>query len=114
MFDQDKFPKFLNQESVLCTPSLREVCFCFVKLTTDVAEVLIHYFRETGGSMDYKRNVNIKALRFEYEDREREAILSLMSGVLHQNPYLEAFELESTSAYAFINVNNFLENFEDF
>ena len=114
VFDLDKFPKFINQESVLCTPTLQSVCFRFIKMTTDVAEVLIRYFRETGGNMEYKHNINIRRLRFEYEDREREAILSLMSGVVHQNPYLEAFELESVSAYAFINVNNFLENFEDF
>ena len=83
MFDTDKFPKFINSESVLCTPSLHSVCFRFIKMTTDVAEVLIRYFRETGGNMDYIRNINIKSIRFEYEDREREAILSLMSGVLH-------------------------------
>ena len=33
--------------------------------------------------MDYIQGINIKRLRFEYEDREREAILSLMSGVVH-------------------------------
>ena len=52
-------------------------------MTTDVAEVLIRYFRETGGNMEYKHNINIRRLRFEYEDREREAILSMMSGVVH-------------------------------
>lgn len=37
-----------------------------------------------------------------------------MSGVLHENPYLQEFELISTSVYSFLNVNNYLENFEDF
>ena len=45
MFDADKFPKFINSESVLCTPTLTDVCFKFIKMTTDVAEVLIRYFR---------------------------------------------------------------------
>jgi len=63
--------------------------------------------------MDFKRGVNIRKLRFEYEDRERECVLSLLSGVLHQNPYLEEFELISTSAYSLINVNMYIENFED-
>jgi len=37
-----------------------------------------------------------------------------MSGVLHENPYLEEFELIATSAFCFLNVNNYIENFEDF
>ena len=37
-----------------------------------------------------------------------------MAGVLDNNPVLESFELETVSAYTFLNVNNFLENFEDF
>ena len=36
-----------------------------------------------------------------------------MSGLLHENPYLEAFELRTISAQTYLNVNNFLENFED-
>jgi hypothetical protein len=113
VFEEDKFPKTLSATSVLHTPTLSEVCFRFIKMTTSVAEVMIRYFRQTTGNMEFKRGVNLRRLRFEYEDRERECILSLLSGVLHQNPYLEAFELISTSAYSFINVNNYLENFED-
>jgi len=64
--------------------------------------------------MKYRANCNIKHLCFEYADREREAVLSLMSGILHENPYLSGFELISTSAFSFLNVNNYLENFEDF
>jgi hypothetical protein len=82
-------------------------------MATCVAEVMIRFFRETHGNMDFKRGINLRKLRFEYEDREREAVLSLLSGVLHQNPYLEEFELVSTSAYTFLNVNNYIENFED-
>lgn len=37
-----------------------------------------------------------------------------MSGILHENPYLEEFEMVATSNYSFLNVNNYLENFEDF
>jgi len=64
--------------------------------------------------MKYRKNCNIRCIRFEYADREREAVLSLMSGVLHDNPYLEEFEVVATSAFCFLNVNNYIENFEDF
>lgn len=59
-------------------------------MNTSVAEVLIRFFRDAK-TMKYRRGCNIKCLSFEYADREREAILSLMSGVLHDNPYLEEF-----------------------
>lgn len=115
VFDEDKFPKFLSPQSVMYTPTLNEVCFKFSKMSTAVAEVLIRYYRESEGNLEYKLvGVPVRKLRFEYEDREREAVLSLLSGVLHNNPILEQFELISTSAYIYLNVNNFLENFEDF
>jgi hypothetical protein len=37
-----------------------------------------------------------------------------MSGILHENPFMRSFELISTSSFSFLNVNNYLENFEDF
>ena len=37
-----------------------------------------------------------------------------MSGILHENPYLEEFEMIASSPYSFLNVNSYLENFEDF
>lgn len=37
----------------------------------------------------------------------------MMSGLLDKNPTLESFELVTVSAYTFLNVNNYLENFED-
>ena len=82
-------------------------------MNTSVAEVLIRFFRDAK-TMKYRRCCNIKSLSFEYADREREAILSLMSGVLHDNPYLEEFHLIATSPFCFLNVNNYIENFEDF
>ena len=36
-----------------------------------------------------------------------------MAGVLDNNPTLQSFELVTVSAYTFLNVNNYLENFED-
>lgn len=56
-------------------------------MQTAVAEVLIRFFRDSK-TMKYNANCNIKQIRFEYADREREAVLSLMSGILHENPYL--------------------------
>ena len=64
--------------------------------------------------MQYRAECPIKKLYFEYADREREAVLSMLSGILHENPYLEEFGMESTSAFSYLNVNNYLENFEDF
>lgn len=37
-----------------------------------------------------------------------------MSGILKDNPNLEEFELISLDSYTFLNVNNFIENFEDY
>lgn len=37
-----------------------------------------------------------------------------MTGVLKDNPYLESFELVLLNSYNFLNVNNFIENFEDY
>ena len=37
-----------------------------------------------------------------------------MSGILHENPFLEEFGLHAKSAFSYLNVNNYLENFEDF
>lgn len=36
-----------------------------------------------------------------------------MSGILHENPYITEFELSTLSNVAFLNVNHYLENFED-
>jgi hypothetical protein len=80
---------------------------------TPVAEVLIKFFREPT-SMKYRPDCNIKKIYLEYADREREAVLSLLSGVLHENPFIEEFGLEATTAYSYLNVNNYIENFEDF
>jgi hypothetical protein len=38
----------------------------------------------------------------------------MLSGVLNENPHLEQFELIATNAAMFVNVNKFVENFEDF
>ena len=37
-----------------------------------------------------------------------------MGGVLKENPYLESFELVLMNSYSFLNINNFIENFEDY
>jgi hypothetical protein len=63
--------------------TLRKVTFIFNKMQTAVAEVMIRFFRDQ--NLNYRNDCNVKSIRFEYEDREREAILSLMSGVLNDN-----------------------------
>ena len=74
---------------------------------------MLRYFRDGVDFVGF-RDVNVRKLRFEYEEREREAILSLLSGVLHKNPYLEEFEMVATNSEVFVNVNCYMENFEDF
>lgn len=37
-----------------------------------------------------------------------------MGGILRDNPFLEAFEVVLMNSYSFLNVNNFVENFEDY
>ena len=37
-----------------------------------------------------------------------------MGGILKNNPYIETFELVLTNGYNFLNVNNFIEGFEDY
>ncbi len=37
-----------------------------------------------------------------------------MGGVLKENPYLQSFEIVLLNGYNFLNVNNFIENFEDY
>lgn len=75
-----------------------------------IAEILTKYFRD---STEYRKNISIKCLRLEYVQREREAILALMGGVLKDNPFLEEFELVALDGYTFLNINNFIENFEE-
>lgn len=41
-------------------------------------------------------------------------MLQIMSGVMKGNPYLESFELVLLNGYNFLNVNNFIEGFEDY
>lgn len=82
-------------------------------MTTLVSDLLVRFFREPSCS-EYRKDINIKSLRLEYNDREREAMLSLLSGVLKDNPSLQEFELVATNSYIFLNVNNFVENFEDY
>ena len=36
-----------------------------------------------------------------------------MSGILHENPFIQEFEMTSLSSVAYLNVNYYLENFED-
>lgn len=111
--DDDKFPKFISPFSVLNTKSLRSLTLTFNKFTASAADLLIKFFRDCTLS-EYRRTNNIRALRLEYNDREREAVLQVMSGILKDNPFLEEFELVSTNGYTFLNVNNFIENFEDY
>lgn len=40
VFDEDKFPKSIKEDSVLCTPTLNSVCLRFVKINIDVADCL--------------------------------------------------------------------------
>ena len=82
-------------------------------MNTNIAEVLLRYFRDGADFRAFKR-VNITKLRFEYREREREAILSLLSGVLHKNDWLEEFAMVATDSEVFVNVNCYMENFEDF
>ena len=37
-----------------------------------------------------------------------------MTGILKENPIMEEFELIALSGYVFLNVNNLIENFEDY
>lgn len=113
IFDADKFPKQIGPDSVLSTPTLHSICFKFLKLTMAVAECMTHFFRCKDDIEVYKPDFHIKHIRFEYEHREREALSQLMSVVLDRNPTLESFELVTVSAYTFLNVNNYLEHFED-
>lgn len=64
--------------------------------------------------MDYRKNINITHFRLEYHERQREAILSIMGGILKENPTIESFELVVLNSYNFLNVNLYLENFEDY
>ena len=64
--------------------------------------------------MEYRQDINITMLRLEYEERPRDSILAIMSGILKENPYLESFELVLMNSYNFLNVNNFIESFEDY
>lgn len=37
-----------------------------------------------------------------------------MSGILNENPYIEEFSLWARDGYVFLNVNNFIDKFEDY
>ncbi|CDW75705.1 UNKNOWN [Stylonychia lemnae] len=113
IFDEEKFPKFITQQSVLYSQTLTSLTLRFNKLSAITSELIVRFFRDNM-TMDFRQNINIRQLRIEYNDREREAILSLMTGVLKDNPYLQEFELVSLNGYTFLNVNNLIENFEDY
>ena len=80
-------------------------------LTIDVADTLTQFFRRA--DLSFRDDMTIRSIRLDYLNRDKTALSQLMSGLLHENPYLEAFELRTISAQTYLNVNNFLENFED-
>ena len=81
VFD-DNFPTVVHEQSVLTAASLREVTFVFKKMSTAAAETLVRFFR-CEEMISYRKEIPIKALTLRYEKREREAVLTVLSGILH-------------------------------
>ena len=100
---------------MLSTTTLRDVTLKFSVLSINAADLLVRFFREsTTHQMEYRSDINVTRLRLEYQERPRDAILAIMSGILKENPFIESFELVLTNSYNFLNVNNFIENFEEY
>ena len=77
-----------------------------------MSEVLVRHFRDPK-TFQFRR-LPLAKFRVKYDTREREAVLTVLQGILHNNPYLEEFEIEAVKSETFLNVNLFVENFEDF
>ena len=78
---------------------MRELKLTFSKLSAVVSEALVKFFRDPK-TFKYK-DLPIKIVTIEYEDREREAILTVLQGILHENPYLEEFHVRTTNSETF-------------
>lgn len=94
MLDEERFSRYLSQQNVLFAPRLKALTLQFSHFSVISAELLVRYFRDAPGtSMEFRSDLTIKSLRLEYQERQRDAVLQIMSGVMKANPYLESFEL---------------------
>jgi len=111
--ESDSFPKQLHPNSILNTSSLKTLTLQFKFLSSNVSDVLLSLFRDPR-TQDWKERRTVTSFSMEYDDREREALLILLRGVMHENKGLREFALISSTSYSLLNVNNFVENTETY
>ena len=87
IFDDERFTRYISPQNVLNTPSLKDLTLRFTTFSVGAADLLVRFFRDPN-SMQLRHNINIRQLRLEYQDRHRDAILSIMGGVLKENAFI--------------------------
>jgi hypothetical protein len=106
IFDEERFTRYIGPMSILNSDTLREVTLKFHVLSMNSADLLVRFFRDQStNGMEYRRNINITHFRLEYYERNREAILSIMGGIMKENPIIESFEMILLNSYNFLNIN---------
>ena len=77
MLDEDRFPRLISSFSILNTPGLINLNLQFSRLSAVVSESLVKHFRDPK-TFEYRPNLGLRYFTIEYQDRDREAVLTIL------------------------------------